>query len=929
MTSSLRALVLLGLLVVPARASEPPRVAALEIRAADDLAALLDLSSLFAFAPGDRLDDRAVRRTLSNAYATGLVEEAELLARPTEKGEGMGDGITAVLVLRPHVRVVQVEIVGEPALKESLLREKIEQKPGLPISESALLRSVYALQNLYAGQGYFGASVRLEVRETEPHRVAVVFRVRAGTRAAITSVRLAGEVDPKLTDKLLGVLRLGEGELYDSVRLGEDLGRLRAKLVDLGYLQARVERPLQEIDESTSRVLLEYPVELGPRFTLDVEGAELEKLEKKGLLLFFDDISYDPALLSQSRERILEFFQAKGHYRAGVTARQERTEDGFALHLAVDPGEVYRLVAIRFVGNAHFAEDELRRLMTTSPRRSGPSGGRLVLATLRADLTNLRSFYALQGFFEVEIGPESVAVEGKELRLTIPIREGRRQRVVGLDLEGVSVLDPDRAREALSLRPGGPFHPILLDDSINVLGALYEDAGYPNVSVTPRLDWGAEGTLVDVVLEVREGVPWQVDRVVLRGYRRTDPEVLRRLVHLESGEPITRRRLLKVERDLYGVGIFSRVDVEPAPVTEILGRRDILVRLDEGSRYRLAYGFSYHSDDGIGGLLSLSRTNLRGRGDRLQLDLRGNERDRRFRLLYDQPLLGRFDLPVTYTLFRQDEERDAFTVDETGAQMTLSKRRGAFRLDLVYDYRLIELSEESIDPRVIDRQVRDLQISSLSPTLFFDRRDDPLDPQRGWSSLGQLEYAFPVLGADTELWKLFLQQTAYLPLRHLGVVAMSVRVGAIEPLSTPAPEDRDPLVPPEFSSSRVPASERFFAGGRTTHRAFGRDDLGIPGETLFDVNGQLIESGGNGLFLLNLDYRFPIAGAFGGTVFADIGNVWADWRDIDPGDLRPGMGIGFRYASPIGPLRLELGWNLDRQPGEESAVFFLSFGNPF
>jgi len=98
---------------------------------------------------------------------------------------------------------------------------------------------------------------------------------------------------------------------------------------------------------------------------------------------------------------------------------------------------------------------------------------------------------------------------------------------------------------------------------------------------------------------------------------------------------------------------------------------------------------------------------------------------------------------------------------------------------------------------------------------------------------------------------------------------------------------------------------------------------------LLDVGPKVTHVGGNGLALLNVDYRFPIRGAFGGTVFADLGNVWADWRDFDPGELEPGAGLGFRYLSPIGPLRLEVGWKLDREPGESSPVFFFSFGNPF
>ena len=320
---------------------------------------------------------------------------------------------------------------------------------------------------------------------------------------------------------------------------------------------------------------------------------------------------------------------------------------------------------------------------------------------------------------------------------------------------------------------------------------------------------------------------------------------------------------------------------------------------------------------------------MRGRGERLQLDLRASENDQRLRLIYDQPSLGRWRLPVTYTIFNRFELRESYEVYETGTRVSLTRDLDRLRLGLVYDYRFVELSEDVLDPTAVEREDSEVEISSLAPNLFIDRRDDPLDPKVGWSTAVQLEYAFPWLNADTELLKLFWQQTHYLDLGDWGTLAGSLRLGMIEPLSRPA--EPDPIVPGDLESSRVPISERFFAGGRTTHRAYERDGLGLLDQSLFQsTDGRLLEAGGNGLLLLNLDYRFPITGPVEGVTFLDLGNVWDDWRRLDLDDLRPGMGLGVRYASPVGPIRLEIGWKLDPEPYEDNnPVFFLSFGNPF
>ena len=907
------------------QAGSAPRIDAVEIRLDHPPGRPIELEDALAFAPGETLTDEAVRRTLSNYQATGLFEDVELRTRRE------GTQTVAVVILRSRAWVESVELEGELGLRRELLLRHVEQRARDPLVEERLLESVYALQDLYEQRGYRDASVRLDVvAKDEEKRLGVIFRIDSGPRATIGEVRFGGELEPPLAGDLVAALRealnLESGAPYDRQRTLDQVERLRSALVKRGHLKAVVKAPREDYDAEGRRLDLTYPVVVGPRITVQVFGADQDFLKRRGLLPFLDDEVYDEALVRQSRDGIQAFFQRKGHYQVTVRTEEDVREDRIDLHIWVEPGPVYELKEIRFTGNRHVADKQLRPLMATAPSTTLGTG-RLVQEVLREDVSNLRSFYALQGFSEAEVGPPHVDLLGGKLALTIPVAEGPRRRVVHLRFPGIEAIEPGEVRERLPLKRGGPFHPVLLDESVNMLRALYEERGFSEILVSPRLDWNEEGTLVDVDLVVREGRKSVVGRVILRGHSRTLPEVLHRSAGFREGDPISRRRLLEAERDLYQLGIFSRVDVDVGPLSDPTGRRDVVIRLDEGRRWRLAYGASYHSDDGPGGLLSLSRVNIGGRGDRLQLDLRANKRDQRFRAIFDQPALPRFNVPITYTLFRQDEERDTFSVEDTGVQVALTKDFTRLRLALTYDYRLVNLQTEG-DPRDIDREDRELQISSLTPNLYVDRRDDPVEPSRGFLSAMQLEYAFPFVEATANFAKLFVQQAQYFSLGRAGVVAASLRLGAIEPLDSEA--ERDPLLPPELASSLIPISERFFAGGRTTHRAYERDRLGVLDQTLFDVEGRLVESGGNGLILLNLEYRFPIAGSFGGTAFFDLGNVWADWRDFEPDQVKPGLGVGFRYRSPIGPVRLEIGWKLDPEPGEDrSPVFFLSLGNPF
>jgi len=160
------------------------------------------------------------------------------------------------------------------------------------------------------------------------------------------------------------------------------------------------------------------------------------------------------------------------------------------------------------------------------------------------------------------------------------------------------------------------------------------------------------------------------------------------------------------------------------------------------------------------------------------------------------------------------------------------------------------------------------------------------------------------------------------------VLVGSARLGTIQPYKA-IPTSGGIVL--DFPSRNVPIAERFFAGGDATHRAYGQDELGIRGETLIrnPNGGGFVPVGGDGLLLINLEYRFPIAGAFGGVLFLDSGNVWPDWRAIRLAEVKNGIGLGARYNSPIGPVRAGIGFKLNREHGEPSYALFFNIGNPF
>jgi outer membrane protein insertion porin family len=913
-----------------------PRVTAIEVRSDAPLSGEGDFAALLDFAVGEPLTDTKVRRSLRNIQASGRGAEVSLFTRPA----GGGGGVVAVVVLRAAVQVDAVNLAADAApgaelgLRKDTLYDALVQRVAQPLSEGQVVAGVYNLQKLYEDNSYYDARVRVQVAvDPATRRATVTYHVASGPRSNVGAIEFQGPLSPFSAADLLRQLPVKVDSAYTSGAGESSAEHLERWLFTQHYNLAKVEAPKVEHVEG-NKVRLTYPVDVGPRLEVKVKGADFEKLRKEGLLPFLGNEGYDEALLQQALSKIKDAYQKQGYYHVLVDSTETRATGVFDLTITVQPGGQFVLEDLRFTGNKGLSDRDLRQRVELSGKKLLTLGsGRLVQSVLDEDLDNLRSYYASQGYSEAKVGPPQIEEKGDRLHLTIPILEGPRQLVGEMKLDGIDALDVKVLQAQLPLRAGGPFHPAFLDQTLDAIRSAYADRGFDAAQVSATTDWNAAHTRVDLTISVIEGPQARIDRIIVRGNQRTHSDVIVRTVGLAPGQPVSRSRLLEAERALYRLGIFSRVNVDLTRAGLGVSGRDVVIRVEEGKSKTLTYGIGYATDEGVRATIGYSFSNVGGRAYSLSSDLRFSERqDRIARILFDQPTLFQLPIPVTSSIFYivSVDPNKGFTVTKDGARTQATKVIGAWHYSLGLDYRVDKVKlGTGVGLNNLERQDRPYHIASVIPSVLLDHRDDALLPTRGWSSLFQPQFSMPILGSEAKFLKLFFQQTQLANLGRFGVLAGSLRLGAIEPFRT-LPSS-DPNVE-GLPSSNVFVDERFFAGGSTTHRAYDLDLLGIPGKTLFTVAGQRDYSpvGGNGLALINLDYRFPIAGAFGGTLFFDDGNVWADWRDIRARDLKRGIGIGARYVSPIGPLRLDLGWKLDRDPREKAGpVISISFGNPF
>ncbi|HEU5250395.1 MAG TPA: BamA/TamA family outer membrane protein, partial [Thermoanaerobaculia bacterium] len=500
---------------------------------------------------------------------------------------------------------------------------------------------------------------------------------------------------------------------------------------------------------------------------------------------------------------------------------------------------------------------------------------------------------------------------------------------------------------------------------------------------------------------VEEGMRSFFGKTIVRGNTRTDTDRITRLMTWDEGDPFSEQEVLTTQRNLTRTGVFRRVELRPQDPDPATQKRPVDIDVQEGRPLSLLYGVGYqYAPDALENrsdpfaIAGIGYNNLFGSMRSASFEVQYAPISKRGRLIltFREPFLFNRELPLNVLFFATREPIQKIDIERVGTVVETSKLFGRYlRVSMRYEYQRIDpvnKDDLSTIEQEFSRFDRPILQSAIGPSMFYDRRDDIIDPHEGYYASAATKYAFPlktcpVTGATDEIsgtcyadYLKFSAQAAYFRPFGGGIFAVSARAGAIDSYG-------------EEKGVPVPIAERFFAGGRSTNRAFDTDLLGIPGETVDpDTRGTPVEPGtgscatrypallgehpeladydcdagprivgGNGFLGLNAEFRFPILGNLGGTVFYDAAQVWKRPGDIrvafetDDG-LRQGVGVGLRYMTPIGPVRVEYGWPIDARETpfsirlldekgnvvgnpiaagtrKEKGQFFFSIGYPF
>jgi len=657
---------------------------------------------------------------------------------------------------------------------------------------------------------------------------------------------------------------------------------------------------------------------------IEIAGAERikpKRLRKEIKLKLNQPV--DEKQLEEARQKIIEVYQGRGYTDVSVQFRVDPIDEkrGTArVVFTVNEGVKGAVSQIHFEGNAHFSEKVLRKQMKTRGKTLisfVDKSGRLDEVQLEQDMDKLREFYQNHGYIDVEIKDvRRGRTEKGPMIITIVIAEGPQYHVRKVTISGYEAAKEDRIRALLKMKEGSVYSPKQLRDDAKAVADAYGSAGYVDLVILPE---GAPAgpAQIDVHYKIEEGDRSFVNRINIEGNTRTKDKVIRREVLVAPGDVFNTVRVDITKKRLDNLGYFAKVETYPED-TDIPGRKDLTILVQEKRTGSLSFGGGFSTVDQLVGFAELTQGNFdlfnwpsfTGGGQKFRLRIQYGTQRKDFILTLTEPYFLDRRLALTGQLFYTEANYLSADYDQRnyGFMIELRKPINAYMYGtLGYTLQDVDIFNVAASaPDFILSQSGSFVESKIFSSIVFDSRDNPLLSRRGQRITFSPFISGGFLGGDTQVYALDLEGSQYFHLPKDLILLINGEIATVNQWG---------------SGTEVPIFERLFLGGSNNLRGFPFREVG-PQE-----NGEPI--GGQSMARATVELTFPIIEKARGAIFYDTGFVNSSAWSFGFNNIASDVGIGIRLDLPIGPLRLDYGYPLQRDGYNGGGHFNFNVGYQF
>jgi outer membrane protein assembly complex protein YaeT len=898
------ALVIMSFLVSEAfsQDNQPPRISSVEVWV-DSVPASGNMADLISVKKGDLYSLRTINGSVKQIYKTELFSDVEVI-KDGQKQVGLKFVLTRKLLVR------KTRFLGNKGISGRKLNGALYSlREDSFFSEEKLRRAKEELKRALNREGYFLPEIETAItRVPQAPDVDVIFTINAGKSFVIKNINFAGN-GPVSPPDLRKKMKSRNGHSYVPSRLEQDITRLKSLYATLGFPRAEIELVDEKFNEEKGTVSLALKVIPNERIEIIITGA---KVPVKIVEPIWQERIFEDWGLSEGEARILSYLRERGHIYAAVSSHLEKKDSEMRVIYKASPGQKIKVRDIRFEGNSYFSAKKIKDQLGIPEKVLwlAAIGGERVFELPE----EIQTLYESQGFPDAAVTLNFVK-EGKEVTAVFYIKEGAQQIISDISIQGAALFDPKTLLALVNLAKGGPYFPPDIQRGIQRLDTFYLNQGVRGTKIEAKTE-AQEDSRFQVIFDIREGHKVKIQNLVITGNIVTKRKTIQKELRLKEGDYAYQEGIAASKRNLERLGVFSEVKVEEIPISP--DEENLVITLREGQRNYASVGLGLETR-GEGSSVQINDVRLRGTAEFMRSNIFGLAAnlsfvsqfslvEKRAVITWEQPyFLFSFPIQTYFNAWIEAEDRVSFKFNREGISLTQIRTIfDGLLLMTTLGYARTTLTYLAITESQVDHEFRPYSKVSLAPSFVKEKRNDVFNPERGYFGSLALEWAFPLFQTESNFLKGVFKYQRFFPIVPRADLGTTFRLG--------------------LGMGKMPIHERFFAGGSNSFRGQKFDELG-PKDP---VSGKPV--GGKALLLFNFDLTFPVVSGLkdlSGAVFYDLGNVFAARNDFSLSNLEHAIGFGVRYRTPLGPVRLELGWNLTDPERKGKPILFMTIGNVF
>lgn len=796
-------------------------------------------------------------------------------------------GLKVIVKEKPFIE--SIEITGNKQFSKEVFKKILTFKKGERLKHLELRSSEIKIGEYLKKRGFPDYKIKTYTN-CEKSKCDVRITIDEGQPLIVKNIQFEGDIDENIKENL----PLKCGYPFDRILLEEFIQTIKKyyekqKLIgtDIKYLFK---------DGS-----LEIKVTKGRYIEIDILG--VESLSKKDLLniinAYFKDTINDN-IIKDSVNSLISFYRANGFIDVRIYPLIEQKESTWNIKYVINEGK--RKFIEKLDINLPDVDKEIRTIIINR------EGMPFIPDELESDRQRIENYLKNKGYYYAQVFPAEINEKDENVRISFQVKEGQLVKIKSFSFNVENDILRDEALNLLKKYESEIFNDSVFLEIKRKIREIYLKNGYPDTVIEGRYEVKDNEAYIDI--SVNPKTKKYFGKSIILGNKKTKTGfIYNRLLPKEdkSYNPYT----LEEERQtLYKTGLFSRLDIISQTNDD---RVDTIYEVEEAPAGAFEFGLGYGEYEKAKGFAELSYINLFGMNKQIFSRIELSKLEERSYITYIDPWFWK-DLTLKASLnFENVKIKNIDTKDiiyklkRYGFSAGFEKKfLDYFKAELLYEATYSKTWDVMPEVVISDIDIGEIFVSGIKASLIYDSRDNPFDPKKGWLAGVTSKISSNFLGSEINFMKTSFYLNKYTEIMNSLILAASIRAGWAWLYG---------------NTKDLPISERYFLGGRDTVRGYAQNMLGPKRDNQ--------PTGGNAFLMGNIELRTYLGKNFFLVNFLDFGNVWNRVGDINPSDLKYTTGIGLRYKTPVGPVRIDYGYKLNRQKDETHGEIHFSIGHAF